>query len=366
MKRRKLLKSAVYSGAATVVATSNFPAPAVAKKRIEIIMLSTWPRDFPGLGTGAQRFAKKLSDMTDGRIKVTYYAGGEIVKPFDSFDEVVSGRAQMYHSADYYWKSKHPGWAYFTTVPFGFVYSEINAWINFGGGQELWDELAGSFGLKCLPCGNTGLQMGGWFRNEINTPADLKGLRIRIPGLGGDIMKKLGAKSISLSGGEIYEKLNSGEIDASEWFGPWNDSYLKLYEVAKYYYYPGMHEPASMLSLGMNKSWWESLSHSDQLIIKAASHMENNIMMAEYNANNSSSLEKLIKEHGVILRRFDNEIFKKFGEASIQVFDETRQHSNLSNRIHENFVNSRKYFGRWTNISDQEFIRQRNKFLEII
>ena len=217
MKRRKLLKGTVIAGVATAVSAPNFPAPAIAKKRIEIIMVSTWPRDFPGIGTGAQRFAKKLSEMTDGRIKVKYYAGGERVKPFDSFNEVVSGNAQMYHSADYYWKNKHPAWAYFTSVPFGLVYSEINAWINFGGGQELWDELASSFGLKCLPCGNTGLQMGGWFRNEIKTHADLKDLRIRIPGLGGDVMTKLGAKSISLTGGEIYDKLKSKEIDAQFW-----------------------------------------------------------------------------------------------------------------------------------------------------
>jgi len=203
MNRRKFIKGAAVAGGVTAVAASTFPAPAIAQKRVEIAMVSTWPRDFPGLGTGAQRFAKRLSDMTDGRMQVKYYAAGERVKPFDSFGEVASGNAQMYHAADYYWKGKHPGWAYFTAVPFGFVFSEINAWINFGGGQELWDKLAGTFGLKCLPCGNTGVQMGGWFRKEINSVDDLKGLKMRIPGLGGDVMAKLGVSPVSLPGCQV-------------------------------------------------------------------------------------------------------------------------------------------------------------------
>ena len=202
MERRDFLKKA---GAGTAVAAGTLAAPAIVKARTEIAMVTTWPRDFPGLGTGAQRFAKSLSELSDGRLNVTYYASGERVKPFDSFDEVASGNAQMYHAADYYWKGKHPGWAYFTAVPFGFVYSEINAWINWGGGQELWDELSGEFGLKCLTCGNTGVQMGGWFRKEINSADDLKGLKMRIPGLGGDVMAKLGASPVSLPGSQIYE-----------------------------------------------------------------------------------------------------------------------------------------------------------------
>ena len=187
--RRSFIKGAALASAgATVAAASSFPAPAVAQKRVEMIMVATWPRDFPGLGTGAQRFAKRIEQMSEGRIKVQYFAAKERVGAFDSFDHVASGKAQAYHAAEYYWKGKHPGWAYFTAVPFGHVYIEINAWINFGGGQELWDELAGSFGLKCMPCGNTGVQMGGWFRKEINSPDALKGLKMRIPGLGGDVM----------------------------------------------------------------------------------------------------------------------------------------------------------------------------------
>ncbi len=364
MKRRDFIRKGAV-GVGGVAAATTLAAPAIAQKRIEVAMVSTWPRDFPGLGTGAQRFAKRLSDMTDGRIQIAYYAGGERVKPFDSFDEVASGNAQMYHAADYYWKGKHPGWAYFTAVPFGMVYNEINAWINWGGGQELWDELAAGFDLKCLACGNTGSQMGGWFRKEINSADDLKGLKMRIPGLGGDVMAKLGASPVSLPGSQIYENLVSGAIDATEWVGPWNDSFLKFYEAAKYYYYPGMHEPGSMLSLGMNKSFWESLSPSDQLTIEAAGKMEDQVMMSEYNAKNGESLAKLINEQGVQLRVFSDDIYDSFGEAATDVFEEIRDHSDLASRIHESFLKSRKEVGAWMNISDLEYLRQRNRVLGI-
>ena len=362
MERRDFLKKA---GAGTAVAAGTLAAPAIVKARTEIAMVTTWPRDFPGLGTGAQRFAASLSELSDGRLNVTYYASGERVKPFDSFDEVASGNAQMYHAADYYWKGKHPGWAYFTAVPFGFVYSEINAWINWGGGQELWDELAGEFGLKCLTCGNTGVQMGGWFRKEINSADDLKGLKMRIPGLGGDVMAKLGASPVSLPGSQIYENLMSGAIDATEWVGPWNDSYMKFYEAAKYYYFPGMHEPASMLAVGMNKNWWDGLSKTDQALITAAAHQENDRMMSEYNAKNGAALDKLISEQGVQVREFNDDVYDAFGEAAEEVFEEVRAQSELANRIHESFVATRKDVGRWMNLSDQPYLRQRNRVLGV-
>ncbi len=361
MKRRELLKTgAAAVGAAGAAVLS---APAITQERIDINIVSTWPRDFPGLGTGAQRFAQRLADMSEGRFHVEYYAGGERVKPFDSFDEVASGNAQMYHAADYYWKGKHPGWAYFTAVPFGMTYTEINAWIRFGGGQALWDELAGEAGLKNLMCGNTGVQMGGWFRKEMNSADDFKGLKMRIPGLGGDVLAKLGASPVSLPGSQIYENLVSGAIDATEWVGPWNDSFMKFYEAAKYYYYPGMHEPAAMLACGINKSFWESLSPSDQLIVEAAASMENDVMMSEYNAKNGESLAKLINEQGVQLRKFNDDIYDSFGEAADEVYAEVVEHSELARRIHDSFAKSRADVGAWAKISDQEYVSQRNRVL---
>ncbi len=361
MKRRDVLKGGVAAALAT--GASTVAAPAIAANRIEITMVSTWPRDFPGLGTGAQRFAERLTAMTDGRIKVNYFAAGERVKAFDSFDEVASGNAQMYHGADYYWKGKHPGLAYFTAVPFGMTYTEINAWMQFGGGQVLYDELTADFGLKSLPCGNTGVQMGGWFRKEMRSASDFKGLKMRMPGLGGDVIAKLGASPVSLPGGQIYENLVSGAIDATEWVGPWNDSFMKFYEAAKYYYYPGMHEPAAQLTLGMNRKWWEGLSKSDQMIITAASEMENSVMMSEYNAKNGASLAKLISEQGVKLRSFNDDIYDSFGEAAAEVFEEVQQHSAMAKKIHQSFLASRDEVGAWAKISDQAYVAQRNRVL---
>ena len=364
MKRRKFLTKA-GAGAAGAAAATTLAAPAIAQKRIEMVMVTTWPRDFPGLGTGAQRLAKRINDATDGRIHVQYFAAGERVGAFDSFDEVASGNAQAYHAADYYWKGKHPGWAYYASVPFGLTYTEVNAWVRFGGGQQLWDKLAGNFGLKCLAAGNTGSQMGGWFNKEINSSDDLKGLKIRMPGLGGDVMAKLGASPVSLPGGQIYENLVSGAIDATEWVGPWNDIFLKFYEAAKYYYYPGMHEPGTMLSFGMNASWWGKLSKSDQTIIESLAAAENDIMMAEYNAKNGAALARLVTDHGVKLREFNDDVYDSFGEGSAQVFEAVRTHSPLANEIHESFLKTRKDVGGWTKISDQSYLAQRNRVLGV-
>ena len=362
MQRREILKKGLV-GLGGVAAASTIAAPAIAKERVEIAMVATWGRDFPGLGTGAQRFAKRLSDMSDGRIQVTYYAAGERVKAFDSFDEVASGNAQMYHGAEYYWKGKHPGWAYFTSVPFGLTYTEMNAWIRFGGGQELWDELGADYGLKGLMCGNTGVQMGGWFRKEMNSVDDFKGLKMRMPGLGGDVLAKLGGSPVSLPGGQIYENLISGSIDATEWVGPWNDELMKFYEAAKYYYYPGMHEPGAMLACGMNKTWWDGLSKADQMMIEAASSMENDVMMSEYNYKNGAALKRLINDQGVKLRQFNDDIYDGFAEASEEVFAEVQEHSDLANRIHQSFVTARADIGAWAEISDQAYLTQRNRAL---
>ena len=362
MERREILKKGLVGLGGAAVA-STIAAPAIAKERVEIAMVATWGRDFPGLGTGAQRFAQRLNDMSDGRIQVTYYAANERVKAFDSFDEVASGNAQMYHGAEYYWKGKHPGWAYFTSVPFGLTYTEMNAWIRFGGGQELWDELGADYGLKGLMCGNTGVQMGGWFRKEMNSVDDFKGLKMRMPGLGGDVLAKLGGSPVSLPGGQIYENLISGSIDATEWVGPWNDELMKFYEAAKYYYYPGMHEPGAMLACGMNKTWWDGLSKSDQLMIEAASSMENDVMMSEYNAKNGAALKRLVNDQGVKLRQFNDDIYDGFAEASEEVFAEVQEHSDLANRIHQSFVTARADIGAWAEISDQAYLTQRNRAL---
>jgi TRAP-type mannitol/chloroaromatic compound transport system substrate-binding protein len=361
MDRRSFIKNAGVAAGAT--AATTLAAPAIAQARQEVNIVSTWPRDFPGLGVSAQRLAKRISDLTDGRLDVKYFAAGERVGAFDSFDEVANGNAQAYIGADYYWKGKHEGWAYFTSVPFGLTYTEMGAWIHHLGGQELWDELADGFGLKCLPCGNTGVQMGGWFRKEIESADDLKGLKMRIPGQGGDVMAKLGASPVSLPGGQIYENLVSGAIDATEWVGPWNDFFLKFYEAAKYYYYPGMHEPGGFISFGMNKGWWSGLSATDKLIIESACLQECELFMSECNANNGTYLTRLINEQGVEVREFSDDIYDAFGGAAKEVLEATRAHSDLTNRIYESFDAARTNVGNWLQLADVSYSVKRNRVL---
>ncbi len=340
--RRKFFRAAAATGVAAVAA-SSLAAPAVAAERVEAAMVATWPRDFPGLGTGAQRFAKRLADMSDGRIQVTYYASGERVKAFDSFDEVASGNSQMYHAADYYWVKKHPAFGYFTACPFGFTYSEINAWIHHGGGQELWDELTDDYGTQSFIAGNTGVQMGGWFNKKIRSANDFKGLKMRMPGLGGQVLGKLGGSPISLPGGQIYENLVSGAIDATEWVGPWNDEAMKFHEAA----------------------WFTSLTKSDQTLIKTACAWADEITMAEYNAKNGAALARLVNDHGVKLEKFNDKVYDAFAKGAAEVYDEVQQHSDLAARTHSAFVKARKEIGAWTNLSDSPYIQQRNRALGI-
>ncbi|MFK5998793.1 MAG: TRAP transporter substrate-binding protein [Rhodobacterales bacterium] len=358
MERRKFLTGAAIAGAATTLA-----APSVAQGKKEMVIVSTWPRDFPGLGLPAQRLAARIGELTQGEINVKYFAAGERVGAFDSFDEVASGNAQAYIGADYYWRGKHTGWIAFTTIPFGLTATEMDAWIKYKGGQELWDELAAEFGLKNFAMGNTGVQMGGWFNKEINSADDFKGLKMRIPGLGGDVLAKLGASPVSLPGGQIYENLMSGAIDATEWVGPYNDYFMKFYEAAKYYYYPGMHEPGAQLALGMNKEFWDGLTDTHKAIIQAACNEENARTLAETNANNGAYLNKLINDHGVQLREFNDDVYDAFGEAAAEVMDEVRNDNPMTKRIMDSVISARTEIGAWTALSDVAYVEKRNRVL---
>jgi TRAP-type mannitol/chloroaromatic compound transport system substrate-binding protein len=359
MKRREFLKGAAV-GAGTAAVTT-LAAPAVAQGAKDLVIVSTWPRDFPGLGIPAQRLAARIEELTDGELRVQYYAAGERVGAFDSFDHVASGEAQAYIGADYYWKGKHQAFVPFTAVPFGLTFTEMDAWMKYLGGQELLDEVGAEFGIKGIPCGNTGVQMGGWFNKEINSPDDWKGLKMRIPGDGGDVLAKLGASPVALPGGQIYENLVSGAIDATEWVGPFNDYFLKFYEAAKYYYWPGFHEPGSQLTMGFNKAFWDSLSKNTQAIVTAACHEENAKTMAETNANNAEYLRKLIVEHGVELREFNDEVYAAFAAAAKEVFEVARGHSELAKRVYDSVEAARQNVGGWMQLADVGYSVKRNR-----
>lgn len=365
MSRRKFLAGSAATIGAVAGSGLITSAPAIAQSTTKLTIVSTWPRDFPGLGISAQRLVARISELSEGRIETEYFAAGERVGAFDSFDEVASGNAQAYIAADYYWKGKHPAWSFFTAVPMGFTTTEWTAWIKYMDGQTLWDEVADEFGLKCLPCGSTGCQMGGWFNKEINTADDLKGLKMRIPGLGGDVMAKLGASPVSLPGGQIFENLVSGAIDATEWVGPYNDYFMKFYEAAKYYYAAGIHEAGSCLSFGMNKEFWSGLSKYEQNIITAACYEEHANSYDEATAKNGEYLNKMINENGVELRYFSDEVYDSFGEASAEVLEETRDHSDLAAKCTDSFVSARKELGAWMKNAGVGYSNQRNRILDI-
>jgi TRAP-type mannitol/chloroaromatic compound transport system substrate-binding protein len=359
MERRAFLRGAAVAGAGAAA----LAAPAIAQERREMTIVSTWGRDFPGLGTSAQRLVARINQVSDGRINAQYFAAGERVGAFDVFDEVASGNSQAYIAADYYWVGKHPAFAYFTSVPFGMIQPEWNAWIKFMGGQALWDELSGEFGLKAITCGGTGAQMGGWFNKEMNSAEDFKGLKMRIPGLGGSVLAKLGASTVSLPGGQIYENLVSGSIEATEWVGPYNDYFMKFYEAAKYYYGTGMHEPGGGLAFGMNSEFWGSLTDWEKAVIESCCMEENAAQPEEALANNGAYLQRLINDHGVQLRTFSDDTYDAFGTAAAEVFAETRDHSPLAAKINDHFQASLKELGAYLKIAEVGFSNQRNRVL---
>jgi TRAP-type mannitol/chloroaromatic compound transport system substrate-binding protein len=359
MERRKFLTGAAIGAGAAALAS-----PAISGGHTKVMtVVSTWPRDFPGLGISAQRFCQRVNEISGGAITTEYFAAGERVGAFDSFDEVSSGNAHAYIGADYYWTGKHAGFAYFTSVPFGMTTQEWTAWIKFGGGGELWDELSGEFGLKKLPCGSTGTQAGGWFNKEIESPDDFKGLKMRIPGLGGQVITKMGGSSVSLPGGQIYENLVSGAIEATEWVGPYNDYFMKFYEAAKYYYTGGMHEPGGGITLGLNASWWGSLSDTERAIITAAAHEEHAAAHDEAMAKNGEYLQKLIDEQGVQVRAFNEDVWDGFAEAAEEVFEETRDHSAMAAKIDDNFQAKLREIGGSIASFEGQFVTQRNRIL---
>lgn len=366
MKRRDFVTGAAAGGALTgAAAVAGLAAPAIAQERKTLTIVSTWPRDFPGLGLSAQRLAERITELSQGALTTEYFAAGERVGAFDVFDEVASGNSQAYIAADYYWIGKHPAFAYFTSVPFGMTTPEWNAWLKFKGGQELWDELSGEFGLKALPCGSTGTQAGGWFNKEIESPDDLKGLKMRIPGLGGTVMSKLGASTVSLPGGQIYENLVSGAIEATEWVGPYNDYFLKFYEAAKFYYTGGMHEPGGGLAFGMNAGWWGELSDWEKAVLTAACNEELAAQHEEAMANNGVYLKRLVDEHGVETLAFNDDVWDAFGDASAEVFEETRDHSELAAKIDESFQASLREVGSFMAAFEGTFVNQRNRVLDL-
>jgi TRAP-type mannitol/chloroaromatic compound transport system substrate-binding protein len=297
--------------------------------------------------------------MSGGRLTVKVYGASELVPAFEVFDAVSSGTAQMGHGAAYYWKGKSEAAQFFAAVPFGMTAQEMNAWLYYGGGMQLWEEVYAPFGVLPTAAGNTGLQMGGWFNKEINGVEDLQGLKMRIPGLGGEVLKRAGGTPVNLPGGEIFTSLQSGTIDATEWVGPYNDLAFGLYKAAKYYYYPGWHEPGTTLECLFNKQAFEALPVDLQSIVSNACRVANADMLAEYTARNNTALQTLVNEHHVDVREFPKPVLDKLRSISEQVVAEIAAHDALSAQVYESYLNFRQQVVAWHDISERTYLNVR-------
>ena len=358
MDRRKFLKSAGLAAAGSAALAT----PAISQGMRELKMVTTWPKNLPGLGTGAERFANTVSALTDGQLTIKVFGQGELVGGLEHFDAVQTGTAEMYHGAEYYWQGKSKAFNFFAAVPMGLTAAEMSAWVKFGGGQELWDELSASFGVKSFMCGNTGAQMGGWFAKEINSTEDLKGLNFRMPGLGGEVLRALGANVVGLPGNEIFPALQSGAIDGTEWVGPWLDLAFGFYKVVNNYYGPGFHEPGTALSMGMTIETWESLTPSQQLAVKTAADAETDLMFAEINANNGPSLVRLVNEFNVQVKQFPEDVFLAIAKTSDEVVMASAD-DDITTRVRDCYLKARMELGGWTSLQETAYVNMRTKHL---
>lgn len=359
MKRRDFIRQTALTGAA--VGSSLVAAPAVhASDKVRWKMVTTWPKNFPGLGTGANNLAKLIGEMSGGRLTVKVYGAKELVPAFETFDAVSSGTAEMGHGAAYYWKGKNESAQFFSTVPFGMTAQEMNGWLYHGGGMELWRELYEQFGLVPAAAGNTGVQMGGWFNKQINSIEDLKGLKMRIPGLGGEVLKRAGGTPVNIAGGELFTALQSGTIDATEWVGPYNDLAFGFYKAAKYYYYPGWHEPGTTLEAIINKQALEKLPGDLQSIVLNACKITNQDMLAEYTARNNDALKVLLEKHKVDVRRYPDEVLEKLRGLSDEVVGEIAGKDDFSARVYKSYADFRDKVVNWSKLSEQAYLDARS------
>lgn len=310
---------------------------AASQQTFEWNLVTSWPPNLPGLGVGIQNMADRIGKASNGRLKIKVYAGGELVPALEVLDAVSRGTVQMGHDSAYYHRGKVPAAQYFTTVPFGQTVHEINAWLYYGGGLELWRELYEPFNVIPFVAGNTGVQMAGWFNKEINSVEDLKGLKMRIPGVGGEVMQRAGATQITVPASEIFTALQTGAIDAAEWVGPYNDIALGLHKAARYYYYPGWHEPGPMLQLTINIDAWNSLPEDLQEIVRSVCQAINLDMMADYTWGNAVALQELKKDPNVELRRLPDDVLRLLRQYSREAIDKMSAGNDFAARIQASF-----------------------------
>ena len=356
MKRRKFLSGAAVGAAAMATLASSFPKPAIADSQPEVKwrLASSFPKSLDTIFGSADDIAKRVASATDGKFEIRTFAAGEIVPGLQVLDSVQNGTVECGHSASYYYVGKDPTFAFDTAIPFGLNTRQQNAWMYYGGGLELMREFFAGYNIYQMPAGNTGAQMGGWFRKEINTVDDLKGLKFRIGGFAGKVMAKLGVVTQQIAGGDIYPALEKGTIDAAEWVGPYDDEKLGFYKVAKYYYYPGWWEGGPQLSLYVNMDKWKSLPPAYQSVLEAAAAEANVRMVAKYDAQNMPALRRLVAG-GTVLRPFTKEVMEASYTAAFQLYDETAASNAKFKKIYDAWKQYRDDEYLWFRVAENSF-----------
>ncbi len=348
------LALAACSNDDTSAAETTITAPAVVKDVIEWTMVTTWPPTLPILADGVTNWARDVEAMSEGRIKVTVYGAGELVPALEWFDNVSAGTAQAGNGAAYYNAGKTPASQFFAAVPFGMNYQQLMAWFFGGNGLTLWQETYDEFGVVPFPAGNTGVQMGGWFNKEINSVDDFKGLKMRIPGLGGKVIDALGASATLVAGGEIYTNLERGVIDATEWVGPYHDEIMGFNKVANFYYFPGWHEPGTALELTINKSEWSKLSPDLQQICAIAAYNQNIWELSQFDSQNGAALQRLIAA-GVDLRPFPDSVMATLRDTATEVIDGVAAGDAQSAKVWDDYKAFHEQVGGWSTTSEKAY-----------
>jgi TRAP-type mannitol/chloroaromatic compound transport system substrate-binding protein len=352
--RRKFIAAAGAGIAGT------FAAPAIARAQtVKWRMVTSWPKWLPGPGMSAERIATRIRALSGGRIDIAVYAAGEVVPAFEVLGAVGNGVADIGHTASFYWQGKMPAAAFFTTVPFGLTPAEHVAWIDAGGGQALWDELYAPFGVKPFMAGNTGVCMGGWFRRELKSLADVRGLKLRSLGLGGEVYRRLGATPQTTPPAEILTSLQSGVIDGAEFVGPGTDIALGLYRVAPFYYYPGFNKPNGTGECIVALKTWNALSAELQAIVAHACAAEANFALAEMERLNAQALVALTQEHGVTLAAFPDELVAAARKQAAEVVGDIAARSDISGKVHASYAAFRERSAPWSRVSIEAVLRAR-------
>lgn len=365
MKRRDVIKKGLI-GAGTVAAASAISAPAISQNRITWRMVTTWPRNFPGLGVGAQRLADRITQMSGGRLTVQVFAAGELVPALQSFDAVIEGSAEMSHGAAYYWQNKSRATSFFTGVPYGMTSRELAAWMRYMGGQEIWDEVYDQFGVKGFLSGDTGTQAGGWFKEELNSLADVRGINFRTPGLGGQVWEKMGATVVNMAGGEIYQALQSGALDAAEFVGPYNDLALGFYQITKNFYLPSFIEPGLATEAVVSKSKFAELPQDLQRIVEFACQAEYDQVASDFYANDPIALRTLVERHGVQVKYFPDDILKAGADAAKELLNELRESNDpLVRKTANSFFDNLAILRTRTENIDSRFLKAREEFFQV-